>query len=258
MIKNSYKHLVIALSFITLSLFLLFNLNTNDIDVGKQGAQVGGSLNDGLVAYYSFDDVSGNILKDISQNGNDGVLVNNPTLVSGVKGNALQFDGIDDYVTLYNSDLSKKDIFGGDYGSVSLSFWVKSTKVDGITYDTIIKNIVGFDLIKIDQNGGLSSIFYNNELSKNEWQSFNFKLIPNTWTHIVMIFDGGKGFRTYINGNLDREFLSDKYLLIGRGDKTALAERYVSSTNYFQGLIDEMVVFKRALNINEIISLNNT
>ncbi len=61
MIKNSYKHLAISLSFIALSLFLLFNLNTNDIDVGKQGAQVGGSSNFKFVMNMSMPTIASTI-----------------------------------------------------------------------------------------------------------------------------------------------------------------------------------------------------
>ncbi|HRR96284.1 MAG TPA: hypothetical protein P5150_06095 [Candidatus Ratteibacteria bacterium] len=49
----------------------------------------------GLVAYWSFDEGSGDIVKDNSSNGNNGK-INGAKWVEGVRGYGLEFDG--DYV----------------------------------------------------------------------------------------------------------------------------------------------------------------
>ena len=41
-------------------------------------------LDKGLVAYYSFDNIEGNILRDDSGNGHDGIIHGNPKVVDGI------------------------------------------------------------------------------------------------------------------------------------------------------------------------------
>jgi hypothetical protein len=83
--------------------------------------EVGGSINgvaaldDGLVAYYSFDDGTAT---DNSGNGNDG-RVFGATPTGGVLGNALYFNGSSDYVAVpHSSTLNLNSEF-------TISGWVK-------------------------------------------------------------------------------------------------------------------------------------
>ena len=52
---------------------------------------------------YLFDDVSGGQLQDDSANSNTGTIVGDPQVVAGLKGNALQFDGVDDGINIPDS-----------------------------------------------------------------------------------------------------------------------------------------------------------
>ena len=63
---------------------------------------VNGSLTEGLVGWWKFDETDGNIAYDSSGNGNDGNLTNGPTWTEGKIGGALSFDGVDDHVNLGN------------------------------------------------------------------------------------------------------------------------------------------------------------
>jgi hypothetical protein len=54
-------------------------------------------LEKGLVAWYTFDDRSGAVLRDRSGKGNHGTLIG-PTWVAGRRGSALSFDQTNDYV----------------------------------------------------------------------------------------------------------------------------------------------------------------
>lgn len=66
-------------------------------------------IQDGLILFYDFsamtnEDVSKGIAKDLSGNGNDGVLQNfNFTEESGYDADKLKFDGVDDYIGAPNS-----------------------------------------------------------------------------------------------------------------------------------------------------------
>src|SRR3989338_8630665 len=56
----------------------------------------------GLVAYYKLDEGSGTTATD-SRGGYTGTLTNAPTWVTGKSGNAVSFDGVNDYVQLTSS-----------------------------------------------------------------------------------------------------------------------------------------------------------
>ena len=67
---------------------------------------------DGLIAYYSFDNSDA---ADDSGNGHNGTLNGSPDFITGVRGNAIELDGIDDYVDLTDFDVPD---------SFAVSFWV--------------------------------------------------------------------------------------------------------------------------------------
>ncbi len=87
------------------------------------GSIASADLNNGLVAYYSFDGDA----NDETGNGHHGI-VSGAALTTDRNGNqnsAYSFDGIDDYIKIpHHADLN----FGGDF---SISFWVNAYDVSG-------------------------------------------------------------------------------------------------------------------------------
>jgi len=61
-------------------------------------------IDNSLVLYLPFDEGTGDIAKDGSGNGNDGVLNGKPKWVEGKYGSALEFDGKTNYVEVPFSD----------------------------------------------------------------------------------------------------------------------------------------------------------
>ena len=75
----------------------------------------------GNALYLRFDESSGNTAADSSGFGYTGSLVNGPVWVSGESGNALKFDGINDYVSMGEI----LDI----YDQITISAWIKPDAV---------------------------------------------------------------------------------------------------------------------------------
>ena len=69
-------------------------------------------VTDGLVSYWTFDRkyITNKTVKDVWGN-NNGTLIGNPKVVHGQVGEALEFDGIDDFV-----NLTTLGDFGGQMG----------------------------------------------------------------------------------------------------------------------------------------------
>ena len=77
---------------------------------------------DGLVGYWSFDSLAENQFVDLSGQGNHG-FVFGTNLVSGIQGNALHFDGQNDYAMIGDTD-TLPELFR-DLGEGTISLWFK-------------------------------------------------------------------------------------------------------------------------------------
>ena len=87
-------------------------------------------VTDGLVSYWTFDRVHiiNKKVKDVWGD-NNGTLIGNPKIVPGQVGEALEFDGIDDFV-----NLTTLGDFGGQIGTSSFEAWIKTrNKKDWMT-----------------------------------------------------------------------------------------------------------------------------
>lgn len=74
----------------------------------------------GEMAYWNFDEGTGTTVADSSGNGNTGTLLNGTVWTTGKRWNALQFDGVNDYVDL-GSDAS---LNFSSADSFSISSWI--------------------------------------------------------------------------------------------------------------------------------------
>jgi len=72
---------------------------------------VNGSVTQGLVGWWKFDETNGTIAYDSSGNENNGTLVNGPTWTQGKVGGALSLDGVNDRVKLPHTLLDGKSHF---------------------------------------------------------------------------------------------------------------------------------------------------
>jgi len=77
-------------------------------------------VNDGLVGYWSFDEISGIIAPDESGNGNNGEIYG-ATETEGISGLAMDFDGVNDEI-LVSDDPS---LNFHDTNQFSLSIWIR-------------------------------------------------------------------------------------------------------------------------------------
>ena len=107
--------------FMTFTIIIgIFSLNTAPASI----------VTDGLVSYWTFDRgyITNKTVKDVWGD-NNGTLIGNPKVVPGQVGEALEFDGIDDFV-----NLTTLGDFGGQMGTSSFEAWIKTTnKKDWMT-----------------------------------------------------------------------------------------------------------------------------
>ena len=220
----------------------------------------GASLNEGMVGYWKMDELSWNgtsgEVKDWSGANNNGTAVGGATTTVGKFGNGGSFDRTDNNVSIANkSNL----VLSGIPFTVSAWIYPNITgqsqsilgKGDGVTA-TSSEYILQYNLTAADTKK--ISLYLN-----GAWRtSNNGNVIINQWSHVTAVFDG-TNVSFYFNGVLDSSVSGtgayatniayDLYL--GRQGSSAPV------SNLFSGTIDEVRIYNRALDSNEITALYN-
>ena len=203
---------------------------------------------EGLVAHWDFDDGSGNVLRDSSGHGTDGTVMG-AAWVESDSGCALKFDGVDDYVDCGAGD--NLNIEAG--GAVVL--WFRPEALQGaLVARTTGPEQVDRRLLAAFKQRGTARLFQYYLTDGEQYHHGNLQLPKlNAWSHLAMTFDG-EVVNLYQDGVLTATTpqnltpkLADIPLMIGRG--IGLDE------GFFKGLIDELLIYNRALSHDDIIAL---
>ncbi len=237
---------------------------------------------DGLVSHWSFDELNSSQFKDHSVNSNHGT-VYGAKLTEGIRGNALYFDGIDDFASIPGEgNMPPIELEGLEYGSISLWFKVEEVPLDhGIApifyygteeicdfFDAANKGLI----IEV----GHSPIHYQSEkLYFTIWKdgctypSFcfdtRFPVSKNEWHHFVAVV--GPDYNT---GYLDGEEMTNRRYNFGspkhsqffadavEHEKLWLGKGHWDRTiQHFKGAIDEVRIYNRPLSSDEVSDLFN-
>ncbi|MEZ4512330.1 MAG: LamG-like jellyroll fold domain-containing protein [Chloroflexota bacterium] len=158
---------------------------------------------------------------------------------SGVPGRfnqALNFDGVDDYLTISASSTA----LGTSTGSFSAMMWIKpdSLRGTGDYGDTPLLEIGSYDLALL--NYGRPGVF------GYRWTD-NFTLYNNVgrWYHLAYVFENGI-YTFYVNGENKG---STAYGLPGAKNSLRIG---TNGSLYFDGLMDDLTVVRRALTATEV------
>ena len=210
----------------------------------------------GLVAAYSFNEGTGTSVADASGNGNTGTVVGASWTAGGKYGGALSFNGSSSYV-----DLGNPAAFGVT-GSMTWSAWINSAANppdDGIIVAKS-DSASGWQVKTSPDTGPqtFGSSVSASAGSRIQRYSTTVRSL-NTWYHVAGVYDASaRTLSVYVNGVLSSG------ALVG----TVPASQVRSSVNvnigrrtgglYFNGIIDEVRIYNRALTQSEIQADMNT
>ena len=204
-------------------------------------------LRHGLVGYWKFNEGSGLTACDLSGKRNHGTLINGPKWSLGREhiGNALSFDGVDDYVDCGENIRP--------VSAISISAWLKP-----ITFQP------AGAAISAGRSGGYM-LFYPSDpdvkfyVYTTAWQSISIPqadISLNNWHQFILTYDQ-TNLKVFMNGVEKKSIpLSGD---ITYDDKPCIIGGYVSATppyaptECFKGLIDEVRIYNRALSPAEIV-----
>jgi len=201
----------------------------------------------GLVGHWGFDEATTTTAYDSSGNANNGTLTNGPTRTasSGCKiSQCLSFDGVDDYVRVSAATSLNTT------SKITILAWIKPQGSsgqpiveynNGLTYGVHFWQWNSFDQLYvnlIDTAGG------NHTLTSPAGQ-----FTAGNWYFVGVTYDGNYA-RLYVNGNEVASASLGSFTLQTTYD-LAIGKR-LSSTNIFNGLIDDVRIYNRALSADEV------
>ncbi|MFT5036702.1 MAG: hypothetical protein ACI9VM_000265 [Candidatus Azotimanducaceae bacterium] len=218
------------------------------------------NLKNGLVGHWTFDgpdmDLSSSTAEvlDRSGNGNNGDWLNHATTTTfGKVGQALLLDGVDDHIDVGKpASLQSLDSF-------TASAWIKVSSARGVSIDYILGQYGGFTIangdilfyvdaseqiiIWADRQGGVP-LLTSSAITENEYH------------HVVVTVDGNSKAVMYIDGVVDDTNTSfESTSPYFHAPENVVIGAFDTGSNPFQGLLDDVRIYNRALSEEEVTRL---
>jgi hypothetical protein len=190
-----------------------------------------------LVGWWTFDEGSGALAQDSSANANNGTVAGGVTWIPGVYGTALNFNGTDAYVGTGKSLLNNVADF-------TMAGWVMARNAGSSRIGLFGQN----DLVEMGFMGGNCEVWSAASGTTNTPWGF-----ANTEWHHIAVIDSGTAMQIYFDGQVRTT---------GAGAATHATSSYSfniggggiwdDSGNWFDGQIDDVALFHRALAEEEV------
>lgn len=210
------------------------------------------SLDEGLVAYWEFDEGEGNIAFDSTDNMNDAVLVNHPTWVQGKYGTAIRFSGVDSFAWVKSNTILNPL-------SITIAGWVKANQPN-VTHAIMTQWWFKWGKIYITSSNQLTWQWIDSNNITHDITTLPFQI--DTWFHFAITFDGNTGnANLYLNGDLKGSTKAkdiargNNFTIIIGGDTERVKRGVPYGLDFFNGLISEIRIYNRALSDSNVESL---
>ena len=194
----------------------------------------------GAIATWYLDENSGAIALDSSGNENHAVLSGGPGWTAGIRGSALQFDGVDDQAAAGFGLLSNRTAF-------TLCSWVRPSSPESQM------GIIGqHDAIEL---GYATPTIYELRTAGGGSVSMFFPYQQNVWHHIAATGDG-QTLKLYFDGDLkaSADYPTSNYGASSYRLRFGGGGIFDPSGNYFHGAMDDVRVYSTALPLSVIAS----
>lgn len=205
-------------------------------------AQTGGGPMDNLVLWHKLDEASGATAADSSGNTNTGTVIGGATWTPGRVDGGLSCDGVDDGVTV-----SAVAGFAAGNTPHTISTWIK--------VNALPSNRAWIALLGNEANGSHHWLINNAGTTQfGVWGGGQLQpVLPvGQWKHVVMTFDGTT-LRGYVDG-VTNGSVAATFNFAGVPFTVA---RQHNSENYFNGTVDDVRIYKRALSAAEVLQIYN-
>ena len=219
-----------------------------------------GAVEDGLVAYWSFDKDTVQIQKQAEDifSGLTAVVKGDPELAPTADckvGECILFDGTVDYLLVEDSDPPK---INRDWDEITLECWVYITALDD-SWNRIIS------LDDMPTNKAVASLYYDDDDNQHgffiraggqETKAAQHNVLEDIpleqWIHLVGTYDGTT-VHYYVNGKQEKKYAVPGGKIPKGGLKLAIGDRSDGcNCDAIQGYVDEFRIYERALTAAEV------
>jgi hypothetical protein len=228
---------------------------------------IAGNLHDGLVAYWPLDtfdtDGSGNIVDTPDVIAGHNLLVRNiastTNLVAGRYGNAIQFNGTNQYCYFTTPSGQNIGLPINRNPSYTISFWVKGNnnqaegRVFSIASTTSNDPMLSLDSLQNPSTTSAAARLYIRNSGTAvlvDYQTSTNPMLDNTWHHVGLVYNSG-ALQMYVDAKLD---YTKSFTQTTNFDITSIGAlvRLSGVLSYFKGAVDDVAVWSRALSPAEI------
>ena len=208
-------------------------------------------ISNGLVNYWKFDEGTGATAQNSSNSENAGTLINGPTWTNGKIDGALNFDGVDDYVTC--GDGTSLNLTG----NLTISAWINPQSFGQGGWGRIVdkgNGSTGYSMLIESSNNRLGYVVYGSYVA---YSSANI-IELNTWQHVTVVYDeSSDSVAFYIDGQPAGTTGYSTPPLDSANDPLVIGIRGYDSNRAFDGTIDEVRIYNQALTADEVLALFN-
>ena len=149
-----------------------------------------------LAGLWLFDEGSGKVAKDSSDNGNDAEIPDGPKWVAGKFGGGLEFDGSANFITVPHND-----VFNFGEGDFSMGCWMDAKRKDAYV---IIKRNGGAGFWAMSASIDRDTGYFIFEGGGQHLDDGKTAIVEAGWHHCVVVREGGT-ISIYVNGEKETE-----------------------------------------------------
>jgi len=200
-----------------------------------------------IIAQWHLNEGTGSIIYD-SVSDNDGKIYG-ASWTTGINGSALSFDGKNDYVNIPDSsDLNPS-------GDFSAEVWFKANKLS--TWQGVVSKLTNVNPgngrgwnIQIGTAENIASLIADSS-GHYVYLKTSWKPSTNTWYHVVLVHHSSNNKNElYVNGKLEA---TNTHGIAFTNNPVQIGKFYTNSNSlYFNGIIDEIAIYSKALTSEEI------
>jgi len=204
-----------------------------------------------IVAAWTFDADEGDTIIDVSGNANHGTLIGNATRVDGKFGEALEFDGGTGYIDVPFAD----SLMLLNEGSLTVAAWIVANEVPAankVILQQLDANGTGRTWLYVtsDTSGEIASYLGNGRTSSG------ILVDSGAWYHVAAVVTE-KGATDSVQMYVDGKPEGDPFESGMESCEGAfhIAAHKTPTSNVWNGIIDELALFNKALSQAEIKNL---
>jgi len=207
---------------------------------------------DGLVGWWKLDEGDGNDITDSSIYGNNGKALGDYEWVRGHDGPAVEFSNGKVLVPDDGNTPELRPLY-----TVSTSAWIYYSEEQDNSNRVIVKGADNKEvfIMQVDDDDELS--FFVRDVNDNSFDTGS-DVWRDEWIHVAGTFDGdSNAVNCYVNGRLadsneNADFVAAGMTLSQDTNDLAIGNRSDANDRNFEGTIDDVRVYERALSAAEV------